>query len=196
MRPDLGIIMEWIAAGSRVLDLGCGDGTLLAELTRQKGVHGWGIENNPHDISHCIAQGVNVIEHDLDQGLAEFRTQRFDTVVMSLALQAVRFPDLILDEMLQIGRECIVTFPNFGHWSCRHDIGLRGRMPRSDFLPHEWYNTPNIHFCTIADFEALCRKKNFQILNQRVVDRHYRSDPLMRRWPNLLAEIAIYRLTR
>jgi methionine biosynthesis protein MetW len=115
---------------------------------------------------------------------------------MSLALQAVRFPDLILDEMLQIGRECIVTFPNFGHWSCRHDIGLRGRMPRSDFLPHEWYNTPNIHFCTIADFEALCRKKNFQILNQRVVDRHYRSNPLMRRWPNLLAEIAIYRLTR
>lgn len=196
MRADLGIIMDWIAADSRVLDLGCGDGTLLAELTRQKGVHGWGIENNPHYISGCITQGVNVIEHDLDRGLAEFKTQRFDTVVMSLALQAVRFPDLILDEMLQIGRECIVTFPNFGHWSCRYDLGLRGRMPYSDFLPHEWYNTPNIHFCTIDDFEALCRKKDFYILDQRVVDRHYRSNPLMRRWPNLLAEIAIYRLTR
>ncbi len=196
MRPDLNIILDWIEPGSRVLDLGCGDGTLLKALERQKQVHGWGVEIDPKRIQNCVEVGVNVIEHNLDQGLAPFRNARFETVVLSQTLQAVRRPDQLIEEMLEIGDHCIVTFPNFGHWRARVDQGLRGRMPVSEFMPYSWYNTPNIHFCTVKDFEALCRERGIRILDQTVSDRHQQSDSLMRAWPNLLAEIAIYRISR
>ena len=196
MRIDLDILQEWIQPSSRVLDLGCGSGSLLAELAIRKQVTGYGLEIDHEKITRGIERGVNIIEQNLDEGLQNFDSGSFDTVVMSQTLQAVRYPDRVMDEMLRIGRECIVSFPNFGHWRCRYHLVLRGRMPVSKFLPHTWYDTPNIHFCTIDDFEDFCREKRIRILNRRYVTAGRDDDALSVRWPNMLAEMAIYRLTR
>ena len=196
MRPDQAIIQQWVNQNGRVLDLGCGDGSLLQQLKQQKDVYGLGIEIDQPEITECIRKGVNVVEQNLDHGLSNFRDNSFDTVIMSLALQAVRRPDHVLSEMLRIGKQVVVTFPNFGYWRCRLALAGKGTMPVSDFLPYNWYNTPNIHFCTIRDFEQLCRDKNYQILDHRVVDHNHNSSRWMRLYPNLLSEIAIYRLTR
>ncbi|RRJ82703.1 methionine biosynthesis protein MetW [Aestuariirhabdus litorea] len=196
MRSDFECIQRWIKPNSRVLDLGCGDGTLLEYLSQTRSVQGYGLEINPHNIAQCVERGVNVVEQDLDKGLNNFSDRSFDTVVMTQALQAVHYPDLILDEMLRVGRECIVTFPNFGHWRCRAYLGWRGRMPVSKFMPYTWYNTPNIHFCTFKDFEALCFQKNLHILDRLVVDQTHQGHWLSKLSPNLFGEIAIYHLTR
>jgi len=164
MRLDLSHIQRWIEPGSRVLDLGCGDGEFLETLQRERQVRGTGIEINEDNINAAIARGLNIIEQNMDHGLDNFPDQSFDTVVMAHALQAVHYPDRVLEEMLRIGRECIVTFPNFGHWRCRLHLGTRGRMPVSEFMPHTWYDTPNIHFCTVRDFEALCQERSIRIL--------------------------------
>ena len=156
MRLDLTHIQRWIEPGSRVLDLGCGNGEFLQTLRDQRQVRGTGLDVDPFYITAAIARGIDVIEQDMDGGLSNFPTQSFDTVVLALALQAVKHPDRVLEEMLRIGREGIVTFPNFGHWRCRLMLGLKGRMPVSSFMPHTWYNTPNIHFCTGKEFEELC----------------------------------------
>ena len=142
MRRDLEIIAALINPGARVLDLGCGSGELLKYLTASKGVNGYGVENGTAEISACVTAGVNVIEHDLDDGLARFSDSSFDMVVMTETLQAVAAPSRLLDEMLRIGEECVVTFPNFGHWICRLQLATRGRMPVARHLPHHWYDTP------------------------------------------------------
>lgn len=196
MRADLDIIQEWVKPGSRVLDLGCGRGELLSYLTRHKGVQGYGLEIDPHDITACIEAGVNVIEQDLDKGLGNFEDDSFDLVLMTQALQAVHRPDVVLEEMLRIGRETIVTFPNFGHWRARFYLAFRGKMPVSKFLPYTWYDTPNIHFCTFKDFEQLCWQKNIHILERTVIDSRHRDRWSIQLWPNMLGEIAIYRVTR
>ncbi len=196
MRPDLEIIEQWIQPRARVLDLGCGEGTLLAHLKQRKQVSGYGLEINPENINSCLAKGVNVVEQDLDQGLRNFDNGSFDTVIMTQALQVLHHPDQVLDEMLRVGRECIVTFPNFGHWRCRLYLGVRGQMPVSKFMPYTWYNTPNIHFCTFKDFEALCQKKQLRILNRTVVDQAHQGSLTNRLLPNLFGEIAIYHLSR
>jgi len=195
IRNDLSIIQDWIRPDSRALDLGCGDGTLLATLRDQKNVEGYGLEIGPEEITACIAKRVNVIEQDLDKGLNNFSDKSFDTVIMTQALQAMRFPHLVLEEMLRVGKECIVTFPNFGHWKARWHLALNGRMPVSDLLPYEWYDTPNIHFCTFRDFEVLCREKNINILNRQVVADGALS-VLKDIKPNLFGETALYHLTR
>jgi len=196
VRVDLGAVAQWIKPQARVLDLGCGDGGLLASLREQLQVIGYGLEIDESKINLCIEKGVNVIEQDLDLGLKNFVTNSFDTVVMTQTLQAVRYPHLILEEMLRIGRECIVTFPNFGHWRCRWYLGLRGRMPVSEFMPYQWYDTPNIHFCTIRDFEALCDERRIRILNRRYVDAA-QQEGLASEWlPNLFAVTAIYHISK
>ena len=196
MRLDLELVETWIAPNARVLDLGCGDGQLLSQLQATRQVDGLGLEIDPDNITKAVAAGLNIIEQDMDQGLANFPDQSFDTVVMAHALQAVHFPDRVLEEMLRIGRQCIVTFPNFGHWRCRLMLGIRGHMPVSSFMPHTWYNTPNIHFCTVKDFEDLCRDKGIRILDRDVVGSTNRQPMLSNRWPNLFATTAIYRITR
>jgi len=196
LRPDLEIISEWIAPRSRVLDLGCGDGTLLTHLRDTRQAVGYGLEIDSANIVECIRAGVNVIQTDLDAGLSDFDAASFDYVILSQTLQAVYYPDRLLDEMLRVARQGIVTFPNFGHWQCRVQIALGGHMPVSRTLPSEWYNTPNIHLCTLTDFEGLCRKKGITILERTVVDHAHHSSFMMRLLPNLFGEIAVYRFER
>ncbi len=194
LRPDLAIINDWINTDSRVLDLGCGDGTLLAHLIEHRHASGYGLEIEDSNISLCLNKGLNVLQINLDEGLADFNNNAFDYVIMTQALQAVSYPDKLLDEMLRVGREVIVTFPNFGHWRSRMNIALQGRMPLSDALPHAWYNTPNIRLCTLNDFEALCEKKSISIAQRTVVNHAHRSTLAMRWLPNFFGEIALYRL--
>ena len=194
MRNDLEIISDWIRDGSRVLDLGCGDGSLLAYLRDYRGVEGYGLEIDMDKIVKCVQAGVNVIHADLEAGLSDFEDSSFDYIVMTQTLQAVQHTERLLDEMLRVGREGIVTFPNFGYWKCRLQLAVGGRMPVVKTLPHEWYNTPNVHLFTIHDFEELCRRKNIEILQRAVVDYAHRSSSSLRLFPNLLGELALYRL--
>lgn len=195
LRAEHHLIAEWIREGSRVLDLGCGDGQFLAALQREKGVTGYGIEIDPDNIVACIERGVNVIQSNLDQGLSDFDENYFDYVVMTQTVQAMRFPHLLIDEILRIGREGIVTFPNMGHWKCRLQFVL-GQMPVTRHLPNTWYDTPNIHMCTITDFDELCRSGHIEVMERATVDSQHRAVIGMQLLPNLLAEIAIYRLRR
>lgn len=196
MRIDHDILQKWIAPNSRVLDLGCGDGALLQNLTQSHNIEGYGLEIDSDHITTCIANGVNVIEKDLNNGLANFHNNSFDTVVMTQALQAMRFPHLVLEEMLRVGRECIVTFPNFGNWRARAYLAFHGRMPVTKQLAYQWYDTPNIHFCTVRDFEVLCQQMNIRVLDRRVVAERNPDRQLKRIWPNLFGETAIYHLSK
>jgi methionine biosynthesis protein MetW len=196
MRLDLALAEQWVNPGSRVLDLGCGDGELLAHLRDNFGVHGYGIEIDADRITSAIYRGVNVVQQDLNRGLGNFRDSSFDTVIMTQALQAVEKPDVLLDDMLRVAREAIITFPNFAHWRTRFDLIFRGRMPVSEALPYTWYNTPNIHLCTFRDFDALCVAKHIQVLDRLAVDGGQQGSFLARLFPNFFGEVAIYRVTR
>lgn len=196
MRQDLTHILRWIRPGARVLDLGCGDGEFLDLLREQRRACGTGIEIDPQAITRAIRRGLNIIEQDLDAGLANFPDQSFDVVVMAHALQAVHYPDQVLEEMLRVGRECVVTFPNFGQWRCRVHLATRGRMPVSRFLPYNWYDTPNIHFCTVRDFETLCRQRQIRILGRDMIGAGAGNSLLATHWPNLFATTAIYHISR
>ncbi len=198
LRADLAIIAQWIKADTKVLDLGCGDGTLLAYLRDQRNVLGYGLEINPFNIEICVERDINVIQANLNNGLkAYFSDNSFDCVIMSQTLQATEQPDLLIEEMLRVGREGIVTFPNMAHWRARLQLGLKGIMPVTKNLPNQWFNTPNVHLCTLNDFEQLCIQHDIQILQRSVVDySHKRGSLLMNLLPNLLGEIAIYRFRR
>ncbi|MBQ0798992.1 MAG: methionine biosynthesis protein MetW [Porticoccaceae bacterium] len=197
LRIDLDILQQWITPDSRVLDLGCGQGDLLRALTdNHQIIEGYGLEIDPENIATCIGKGVNVIEQDLNEGLSNFADDSFDIVVMTYSLQVLRRPDLMIDEMLRVGRECIVTFPNFGHIRTRCSLLFRGRMPVTKQLSHQWYDTPNIHFCTVRDFEDLCRLKGIRILDRSVVAEQNPDKALKALWPNAFGTTAIYRLTR
>ena len=195
-RPDLAIIADWIKPESRVLDLGCGDGSLMHHLQQTKRVNGYGVDIADSDITQCIQSGINVIQIDLNEGLSEFDDNSFDHVVLSLTLQSMHRPDLLLKEMMRVGTEGIVTFPNFGHWKSRLNLALGGRMPLTRSLPNEWYDTPNIHLCTLKDFEQLCHKLGFTIMERQAVDHSHKSRLRVKLFPNLLGEIALYRFQR
>ena len=196
MSQNINFISSWIKTDSRVLDLGCGDGSLLADLKSQRNISGYGLEIDPDSINQCIAKGVNVIEQDLNNSLENFPDNSFDTVIMTQALQAMRYPHLVLDEMLRIGSQCVITFPNFGHWRARAYLTLRGRMPVTKQLAYQWYDTPNIHFFTYSDFEALCRERNISVLRKQFIGEHFPDRQLKNLWPNLFAETAVYHLSK
>lgn len=198
LRPDLAILSDWITPGSRVLDLGCGDGALLLHLKHSKQVTGYGLEIDARNIERCIEDRINVIQADLNDGLSQyFDDDSFDFVVMSQTLQATQHPDELIEEMLRVGKQAIVTFPNMAYWKGRLQLGLEGIMPITKSLPNEWYNTPNIHLCTVNDFEKLCHRRNIEILQRNFVDHtHRRSSMLMRMYPNMFGEIAVYQFTK
>ncbi|MGA0114883.1 MAG: methionine biosynthesis protein MetW [Burkholderiales bacterium] len=186
-RPDFAAIAQWVSQGAHVLDLGCGDGTLLKYLQQARAVTGYGVEIDDRNVLECVNNGVHVIQSDLERGLAEFEDNSFDFVVLSQTLQAMRNTERIMREMLRVGRAGIVTFPNFGYWKNRLHV-LRGRMPVSENLPFEWFDTPNIHLCTIADFERFCAERGIRIIGRTVLTGS-RPAPA---WPNLLGELAVY----
>lgn len=196
LRADQEIIANWIKPKQQVLDLGCGAGLLLDHLIQTKDITGYGLEIEEDSITECIKKGINVVQQDLDKGLDNFEDHSIDTVVMTQALQAVKRPDLLLDEMLRVADEAIITFPNFGHWSCRFYLMFKGRMPMSEALPFSWYDTPNIHLCTFKDFEALCHDKGLKVVNRTVVDNELKDSWAVRLWPNMLGQVAIYHVTK
>ena len=190
-RTDYATIAGWIGEGADVLDLGCGDGGLLAYLARERSARGYGVEIGDAGVRASIGAGVNVIQRDLEGGLKGFADDAFDCVILSQTLQAMRRIETIIGEMLRVGREAIVSFPNFGHWRHRLQI-LRGRMPVSESLPYQWFDTPNIHLCTVADFDAFLAGRGLEVLDRVVLAGGREVGAL----PNLLGELAIYRFRR
>ena len=190
-RPDFAAIAAWVPKGATVLDLGCGNGSLLRYLTETRAVKGYGVEINDGDIVSCINNQVNVIQNDLDAGLSDFESNSFDYVLLSQTLQATRHTEALIQEMLRVGREGIVSFPNFGYWKNRVNV-LLGNMPVSRELPYQWYNTPNVHLCTLHDFEAFCGNHRVEILERRVMT----GESEMKILPNLLGSTAVYRFQR
>jgi methionine biosynthesis protein MetW len=191
-RADFEAIAAWIPEGARVLDLGCGDGALLAYLQQSRKVSGYGIENDAASIIRCIENGVNVMQMNIEAGMKEIADQSFDVVILSQTLQAMKRTEKVIADMLRVGREAIVTFPNFGYWKHRVQIAFGGRMPVSSDLPYQWFDTPNVHLCTVADFEAFCRARGHTINSRRVLN-HEREQAL---FPNLMGTLALYRITR
>lgn len=190
-RPDFAAIASWIPKGATVLDLGCGDGSLLRYLKETRAVRGYGVEISDMDIVSCIANGVNVIQNDLDAGLSDFEDNTFDFVILSQTLQATRYTEALIQEMLRVGREGIVSFPNFGYWKSRLNV-LLGNMPVSNELPYQWYDTPNVHLCTLHDFESFCRKYCVSVTARSVMTGGHEVNLL----PNLLGSTAVYRFQR
>jgi methionine biosynthesis protein MetW len=190
IRADLAAIAHWISPGAKVLDLGCGDGQLLTYLQQAKQVSGYGIEIEPERVVASIRNGVNVLQMNLETGLSGFDEHSFDTVILSQTLQAMKQTEAILRDMLRVGREGIVTFPNFGYWKNRVQV-LTGTMPKSEAMPYEWYDTPNIHLCTLADFEGLCRTIGARVIERIVISPEGRR---VNAFPNLLGSLAIYRI--
>jgi methionine biosynthesis protein MetW len=190
-RPDFAAIAAWIPQGASVLDLGCGDGNLLRYLKETRSVRGYGVEIRDENIVACIENGVNVIQGDLDSGLSGFESNAFDYVLLSQTLQATRHTEALVQEMLRVGREAIVSFPNFGHWKARLQV-LRGNMPVSEELPYQWYDTPNVHLCTLYDFEDFCSDLSMEILDRRVMTGGNEVKIL----PNLRGSLAVYRFKR
>ncbi|WP_019519468.1 methionine biosynthesis protein MetW [Faucicola boevrei] len=216
MKIDHQLAEKWIKPHAKVLDLGCGDGSLLSHLQDNLNVFGYGIELDQSKINECIARGVNVIEQDLNDGLSRFHDGSFDVVVMARALQAVKNPKDLLNDMLRVAKIGIVTFPNFAYWQNRVYLGIKGIMPMSETIPHMWYDTPNIHLCTFKDFEKLCHDNNITILEtvalsdspmldklpkfvpNTLKDKLIKPniDKVIKSAPNLLADVAVYRVAK
>lgn len=196
--PEFELISNWITPNSRVLDLGCGDGELLAHLMQKHDISGYGFELDPQKTIQAMQKDINVIHSDLnDHDICEyFDEDSFDYVIMTQALQVVSRPDELLDDMLAVGKQCIITFPNFGHWRNRLQLMFKGRMPETETLPYHWYNTPNIHMCTFNDFENLCEEKGLEVVSRTVVNSEHQTIFGTRLAPNLLGEVALYKIQK
>ncbi|MBT6181344.1 MAG: methionine biosynthesis protein MetW [Halieaceae bacterium] len=191
LRSDVETIAGWVGNGSKVLDLGCGSGDLLAKLFLEKGIDGVGVDIDTKNLTTALTKGLRVIQQDMEDGLPNFENTQFDVVIIADSLQVLKRPHAMLTRVVQIGHEAIVSFPNFGHWRSRLSLLLSGRMPKTKALPYSWFDTPNIHFCTVADFESLCRQLDIEIIERKVSgDRTY----LAKIWPNIFAKSASYRI--
>ena len=190
------VIKNWIDKESQVLDLGCGDGNILNILTKELGVTALGVEINQENLNECINLGLNVIQQNIDEGLSNFSNKSFDVVIMSQTIQVLKEPKQALLEVTRIGKESIVTIPNFGHWATRLNLLLSGRMPVTGALPNNWYNTENIHLCTIKDFEVLCSECGIDILEKRFFNGSGKEKGLTQIVPNAFAATAIYKISK
>ena len=190
-RRDFAIIGQLVEPGTRVLDLGCGEGELLAWLKEHKSVHARGVELTPARVQKAIASGVSVYQGDLETAVDDYPDQVFDYVILSQTLQETRYPLRVLKGMLRVGKHAIVAFPNFGHYAMRWSNLIGGRAPKTPLFPHDWFDSPNIHFMTVLDFEALAEKEGW-ILERRIFLSAQRQ---VTKFPNLLAEIAVFQLT-
>ena len=192
-RGDIDTIVSWVPEGGKVLDLGCGDGELLLRLQNEKRIEGLGVDIDTANIIAAVSKGLCVVQQDMEDGLQNFAGSRFDAVIIAYSLQVLERPHAVLERIVNIGNEAIVTFPNFGHWRSRLSLLLSGRMPKTKALPYSWFDTPNIHFCTVADFEALCKDLNIVVVERRMSSH---AGLLAQLWPNLFAKSASYRITR
>ena len=190
LRDDLQLIYDWIPAGSRVLDLGCGRGELLSALVSGKQCSGYGVEIDTEGVLASMRRGINVIQADLEQGLQDFANASFDIIVLSQTIQSMQNTETILRDLTRVAKQAIVSFPNFGYWRNRLQIALGGHMPVSERMPYQWYNTPNIHWCTLHDFDKLCAMNHIRVLERTVMTAGKRIGIL----PNLLGSLAFYRV--
>lgn len=190
------VIKNWIDKESQVLDLGCGDGKILNILTKELGVTALGVEINQENLNECINLGLNVIQQNIDEGLSNFSNKSFDVVIMSQTIQVLKEPKQALLEVTRIGKESIVTIPNFGHWATRLNFLLSGRMPVTGTLPNNWHDTENIHLCTIKDFEVLCSECGIDILEKRFFNGSGKEKGLTHIIPNAFAATAIYKISK
>jgi methionine biosynthesis protein MetW len=193
LRPDLAVIAANVAKGSRVLDVGCGDGALMAALRDQQGCDARGLELDPDDVASAVAKGLSVVQGDADVDLAGYPDQSFDYAILSQTLQTTRAPDVVLEHLLRIGRQAFVSFPNFAHWRVRASLLWGGRMPVTRLLPIAWYATPNIHHVTIDDFRALVKERGITVEGAWFLSGDQRTSATM---ANLLAEHAVFLLRR
>lgn len=190
LRDDLQLIYDWIPANAHVLDLGCGTGELLHALMQHKNCTGYGVEIDIGSVQAALERGVNVLQADLERGLDSFADNSFDVIVLSQTIQAMQNTENILRDLTRIAKQAIVSFPNFGYWQNRLQIALCGHMPVSERMPYQWYNTPNIHWCTLSDFDRLCEKNHIRVLERAVMT----SDKRVEYLPNLLGSLAFYRV--
>ena len=193
---SLSVIEKWVEVRSKVLDLGCGNGNILSELQKTKDINGLGVEIEEKNIEECLLQNINVLEQNIDDGLINFSNDSFDVVILSQTIQVLKNPDTALEEITRIGKTCIVTIPNFGHWRSRLSLLLNGRMPVTSPLPESWHATPNIHLCTLKDFEMLCSELLISIEERVTINSNNQSKWYLDIWPNLFSASAIYKISK
>lgn len=191
------VVTDIIPKGARVLDLGCGDGTLFSKLMKEKNITGVGVEINQEEVIKALEKGAAVIQGDIDEGLKQFPDKSFDYAILNQTLQSTEKPDFVMDEMLRVAKKAVVTFPNFAYWKVRFYLFFKGKMPKSKQLPYEWYNTPNIHLMTVNDFFEFCKKRNIKILKSVYLTRNKaRSGILIKTITNFFTEEAVFVVSR